>query len=244
MPARQAHAPLDVPWCGHTGRYQVTAIMCGARGWSDRMMRCEECGREYLASVLAEIRTGHHHKQPRGAKPPPGATRDRPAHERAGASERTRGMNAPITQTGNPEARQQGQRADHPTEDLGEGHVMGNLTDDPELRFTGTGRAVARLRVAYTPRVKDDASGRWKDGDTEFYDINAWGPQGERCAEHLQRGDRVVATGTWTKRKWEDREGKERESVELTARDIGPSLLFRGAAIVRERPGQGGASHE
>jgi single-strand DNA-binding protein len=127
-------------------------------------------------------------------------------------------------------------------EDMGEGHISGNLTEDPSLRFTPTGRAVANLRLAYTPRVKDDDTGRWSDGETEFYSVTVWGTQGEHCAEHLQRGDRVVAVGRWSKRFWEDREGEQRESVELTAQDIGPSLLFRGAIVKRTDRNRGARS--
>jgi single-strand DNA-binding protein len=121
---------------------------------------------------------------------------------------------------------------------------MGNLTADPELRFTPTGRAVARLRVAWTPRIKAAGSDRYVDGPTEFYDLDVWGNQGERCAEHLQRGDRVVATGNWTKHLWKDREDNQRESYCLTARDIGPSLLFRGATIQRDQAAEGEASRD
>ena len=142
-------------------------------------------------------------------------------------------MNAPITKPGNLDAAQQPRADERKPEDLGEGHVMGNLTADPKLRFTPTGRAVARLRIAYVPRFKDDATGTWKDAEPEFYDLNVWGSQGEHCAEFLQCGDRVVAAGTWTKRFWEDKDGNERASVELTVKDIGPSMLFRPAAIIR-----------
>lgn len=116
---------------------------------------------------------------------------------------------------------------------LGEGHISGNLTHDPELRFTPTGRAVAKLRVAYSQRVKDPATGQWQDGEPQFYDIDVWGKQGENCAEALQRGDRIVAVGEWFRRHWETREGERRTSVSLTARDIGPSMLFKLAAVAR-----------
>jgi len=116
---------------------------------------------------------------------------------------------------------------------LGEGHISGNLTQDPELRFTPTGRAVAKLRVAYSQRAKDPATGQWHDGEPQFYDIDVWGKQGENCAEALQRGDRVVACGEWFRRHWETRDGEKRTSVSLTARDIGPSMLFKLAAVAR-----------
>lgn len=116
---------------------------------------------------------------------------------------------------------------------LGEGHISGNLTQDPDLRFTPTGRAVVKLRVAYAQRVKNPVTGEWQDGEPQFYDIDVWGKQGENCAEALQRGDRIVACGEWFRRHWETREGEKRTSVSLTARDIGPSLLFKLAAVAR-----------
>jgi single-strand DNA-binding protein len=122
---------------------------------------------------------------------------------------------------------------DNPPVSLGEGHVSGNLTQDPELRFTPTGRAVVKLRVAYSQRIKDSGSGQWRDGEPTFYDVDVWGKQGENCAEALQRGDRIVACGEWFRRTWQTRDGEPRQSVSLTARDIGPSLLFKLAAVAR-----------
>lgn len=144
-------------------------------------------------------------------------------------------MNAPITPTGTDQGRKEAQDRPPKPKELGEGHIMGNLTDDPELRFTPTGRAVAKMSVAYTPRVKDSATDRWTDGPVEFYTLNVWGQQAERAAEHLQRGDRIVAAGTWTERTWTDREDKPRVSIELTCRDVGPSLLFKAASIHRDQ---------
>lgn len=137
--------------------------------------------------------------------------------------------------TGNPASGPQGNQpqSDRPTQ-MGPGYVMGHLCDDPELRYTPSGQAVTKMRVAFTPRYRDEATGQWKDGETEFYTVNAWRRQAEHCAEHLQRGDRVVAAGNWTSRTWTTREGEERTSVELTAYDIGPSLLFKPAHVYRE----------
>lgn len=143
-------------------------------------------------------------------------------------------MNAPITAPGHPEAKQEGPPANTEVEDLGPGHIMGNLCDDPELRYTPSGRAVTKIRLAYRDRIKDPKTDKWSDGPPEFYTLNVWGNQAERCAEVLARGDRVVAAGSWSRRPWIDREGQARESVELTVKDIGPSLLFRSAEI--ERP--------
>lgn len=151
-------------------------------------------------------------------------------------------MNAPITPAGNPDAATVAEESNNRQEPLGDGHVMGNLVEDPDMRFTPTGRPTCRVRLAYTPRLKDDDGNGWHDGPTEFYNIIVWGSQAERAAEHLQRGDRVVAAGTWTKRYWTDREGEERETIELTARDIGPSLLFHAARVERaKRPASQGS---
>jgi single-strand DNA-binding protein len=149
-------------------------------------------------------------------------------------------MGVPASRTGNPKSRQKGQQDDKPVRVIGEGQISGNLCEDPELRYTATGRAVAKLRVAYTPRTKNDETGRWEDGETEFYNCDVWGQQAENCAEHLQRGDRVVAIGEWRERDWETREGEKRTSTEMTVRDVGPSLLFRGANVVRTRRSKDG----
>lgn len=158
-----------------------------------------------------------------------------PAHESAGQHRKAVSMSAQAKGT-TPAAGGPGKTAaDNPRESLGDGHVSGNLTADPELRYTPTGRAVCRLRVAYTPRVLDPDSGKWADGDTEFYSLDAWGQQGENCAEFLQRGDRIVACGQWQRRTYEDAEGNSRSVIEMQVRDLGPSLLFRGARVQRNQ---------
>lgn len=117
--------------------------------------------------------------------------------------------------------------------DLGGGSLAGNLTADPELRYTPSGRAVCRMRVAVTPRIKDDKSGQWKDGQAQFFDVTAWGQLGENCAEHLARGQRIVADGQWESRTWEGKDGTVQESIGLVARDLGPSMLFVGARVIK-----------
>lgn len=111
--------------------------------------------------------------------------------------------------------------------DVGDGAVTGNLTRDPELRYTPAGRAIAALRVASTERVQDPRTGAWEDKGTAFYDVTVWGDQGERVAEHMRKGDRVVAMGTWQEQRWTDNDGQDRDKVILVAREIGPSFLFR-----------------
>lgn len=122
-------------------------------------------------------------------------------------------------------------------EDLGEGALSGNLTRDPELRFTAQGRAIVTLRIAETERVQDQDSGAWTDGETQFYDVTAWGDQATNCAEVLQRGDRVAVVGRWQKQTWQGDDDTPRSKNVLVARDIGPSLLFKEVSIARGKKG-------
>ncbi len=132
----------------------------------------------------------------------------------------------------------QGQRKGTRYTDLDDGAVSGNLTRDPELRFTPTGQPVAVLRVAEADRVKDADSGEWKDGPASYYDVTAWGLMATNAAECLVRGDRVAAVGKWQRQEWEDKSGNPQSKLVLVARDIGPSLLFREAHVSRDRKGR------
>lgn len=123
-------------------------------------------------------------------------------------------------------------------EDLGEGALSGNLTRDPELSYTPNGRAIVSLRVADTPRVKDEATGQWVDGTTEFWDVIGFAGLAERAAEWLRKGDRICAVGKWQRQRWTNKEGEAQEAVKLSARDIGPSLLFTEVKVNRQRKGQ------
>lgn len=105
--------------------------------------------------------------------------------------------------------------------------VVGNLTGDPELRFTPNGDAVANFTVASTPRVYDRQSGEWRDGEPVFMRCNAWRQAAENMAESLRKGDRVVVTGKLRQRMWQTREGENRSSYELDATDVGASMTFR-----------------
>jgi single-strand DNA-binding protein len=102
--------------------------------------------------------------------------------------------------------------------------ITGNLTADPELRFTPTGRPVAAFTIANTPRFPDKATGQWQDGETWFVRCSAWGDTAENIATSLSRGNAVVATGRLRCRTWEDKDGGKRATVEMTVDDIGPSL--------------------
>jgi single-strand DNA-binding protein len=119
--------------------------------------------------------------------------------------------------------------------------IVGNLTDDPELRYTANGAAVANFRVAYSTRIRDDA-GNWTDGDTSFFSINCWRSLAENAAETLTRGTRVVVTGRLKQRSWENQEGEKRTVVEIEADDIGPSLKWATATVQRTSRSGGAAS--
>jgi len=109
--------------------------------------------------------------------------------------------------------------------------VIGNLTDDPELRFTPSGAAVAKFRVASTPRFMDKASGEWKDGDPLFLSCTVWRQAAENVAESLQRGARVIVSGRLRQRSYETREGEKRTVIELEVDEIGPSLRYATAKV-------------
>jgi len=118
--------------------------------------------------------------------------------------------------------------------------VVGNLTDDPELRFTPSGAAVAKFRVASTPRTLDRASGEWKDGEPLFLSCNVWRQAAENVAESLQRGARVIVTGRLRQRTYETREGEKRTVFELEVDEIGPSLRYATAKVQKMSRSSGG----
>jgi single-strand DNA-binding protein len=119
--------------------------------------------------------------------------------------------------------------------------VVGNLTDDPELRFTPSGAAVAKFRIASTPRTLDRQSGEWKDGEPLFLACNIWRDAAEHVAESLQRGTRVIVQGRLRQRSYETREGEKRTVYELEVDEIGPSLRYATAKVQKmARSGGGG----
>jgi single-strand DNA-binding protein len=109
--------------------------------------------------------------------------------------------------------------------------VVGNLTADPELRFTSSGVAVASFRVASTPRTFDKQTNEWKDGEALFLNCNIWRQAAENLAESLTRGTRVIVTGRLRQRSYETKEGEKRTVVELEVDEIGPSLRFVTAKV-------------
>lgn len=109
--------------------------------------------------------------------------------------------------------------------------IIGNLTADPELRFTPSGAAVANFTVASTPRTYDKAAGEWKDGEALFLRCQIWREAAENVAESLVRGSRVIVTGKLKQRSFETREGEKRTVVEVEAEEIGPSLRYATAKV-------------
>jgi single-strand DNA-binding protein len=118
--------------------------------------------------------------------------------------------------------------------------VIGNLTADPELRFTASGAAVANFTVASTPRTFDRASGEWKDGEALFLRCNIWRQPAEHVAESLTRGARVIVSGRLKQRSFETKEGEKRTVIELEVDEIGPSLRYATAKINRAQRSDGG----
>jgi single-strand DNA-binding protein len=119
--------------------------------------------------------------------------------------------------------------------------VVGNLTADPELRFTPSGAAVANFTVASTPRIYDRQSGEWKDGEALFLRCNIWREAAENVAESLTRGARVIVQGRLKQRSFETREGEKRTVVEVEVDEIGPSLRYATAKVNKaSRTGGGG----
>ena len=119
--------------------------------------------------------------------------------------------------------------------------IIGNLTQDPELRFTPSGAAVANFTVASTPRTFDRQSNEWKDGETLFMRCSVWREAAENVAESLQRGMRVVVTGRLVSRSWEDKEsGQKRSVMEMQVDEVGPSLRYATAKVTRTQRGGGG----
>jgi single-strand DNA-binding protein len=119
--------------------------------------------------------------------------------------------------------------------------VVGNLTNDPELRFTPSGAAVASFTVASTPRTLDKATNEWKDGEALFLRCSIWRQAAENVAESLQRGARVIVQGRLKQRSFETKEGEKRTVIELDVDEVGPSLKYATAKVNKTtRQGGGG----
>ena len=118
--------------------------------------------------------------------------------------------------------------------------IIGNITADPELRFTPSGAAVANFTVASTPRQFDRTSNEWKDGETLFMRCSVWRDAAENVAESLQRGARVLVSGRLKSRSYETKEGEKRTVIEMDVDEVGPSLKYATAKVNRTQRGTGG----
>jgi len=119
--------------------------------------------------------------------------------------------------------------------------IIGNITDDPELRFTPNGAAVANFTVASTPRFLDKATNEWKDGDALFLRCSIWRQAAENVAESLTRGARVIVSGRLKQRSYETKEGEKRTVYEVEVDEVGPSLKYATAKVNKvQRSGGGG----
>jgi single-strand DNA-binding protein len=118
--------------------------------------------------------------------------------------------------------------------------ICGNLVDDPELRFTPSGAAVAKFRIASTPRTFDRQTNEWKDGESLFLTCNVWRQPAENVAESLTRGMRVIVQGRLQQRSYETKEGEKRTVFEVEVDEVGPSLRGATAKVTRANRQQGG----
>ena len=121
--------------------------------------------------------------------------------------------------------------------------VVGNLVDDPELRFTPSGAAVANFRIASTPRTFDRQTNEWKDGEALFLSCSVWRQPAENVAESLTKGMRVVVQGRLKARSYETREGEKRTVFEIEVEEVGPSLRYATAKVTRAARGAGGGGY-
>lgn len=117
--------------------------------------------------------------------------------------------------------------------------LIGNATEDPELRFTPSGAAVASFSVAVNSRVKDGDG--WKDGEPSYFRVNVWREQAEQVADSITKGLRVLVIGRIRQRKWEDKDGNPRSTFEVEADEVGPSLRWATAKVERVRSGGSGS---
>lgn len=115
--------------------------------------------------------------------------------------------------------------------------ITGNLTKDPELRFTQSGTAVADFSIAVTPRTYDRNTNEWRDGDPQFYRCSVWRDAAENAAETLRKGMRVIATGRVSLRSYENRDGQQRSELSLQVDEVGPSLRYARAQVTKAPTG-------
>lgn len=118
--------------------------------------------------------------------------------------------------------------------------IVGNLVDDPQLRFTQSGQAVASFRVASTPRYRDNQTGEWKDGEALFLTCSVWRQAAENVGESLQRGMRVIVNGRLRQRSYETQQGEKRTVYEVEVDEVGPSLRYASAKVTKTSRSGGG----
>jgi single-strand DNA-binding protein len=122
--------------------------------------------------------------------------------------------------------------------------VVGNIVNDPEMRYTNSGAGVASFRIASTPRTLDRQSGEWKDGEALFLTCNIWREPAENVVQSLTRGARVIVQGRLRQRSYETKEGEKRSSYELEVDEIGPSLRYATATIQKATRSSGGGGQQ
>lgn len=164
-------------------------------------------------------------------------TRDRASEDDAAWNELARSAPRPAAGSGETSVPEVPPRSTSRTRPLGVASLAGTLTHDPEMRFVGDGKALVKVRLAMAERSRDAESGRWVDGKVEFIDVSVWGRQGEHVMECLRKGDRVVVNGMWNETTWTGKDEQEHTTRSVNARDIGPSLMFRQARVVRNKEG-------
>ena len=163
--------------------------------------------------------------------------RDLPISRDTGPNEYWQGSPAPAADQGETCVPEAPPRPGPRTRPLGVASLAGTLTHDPEMRFVGDGKALVKVRLAMAERSRDAESGRWVNGKVEFIDVSVWGRQGEHVMECLRKGDRVVVNGMWNETTWTGKDEQEHTTRSVNARDIGPSLMFRQARVVRNKEG-------
>lgn len=120
--------------------------------------------------------------------------------------------------------------------------ITGTLVDDPELKYTPNGAAVANMRIAWNRQAKNDSTGQWENVETGFFNVTAWRSIAENAAESLTRGMRIIVVGRLQQRSWETPDGDKRSVVEIVADEIGPSLKWATAKVEKTRGGGSGGS--
>jgi single-strand DNA-binding protein len=123
------------------------------------------------------------------------------------------------------------------TRTLGPWSLAGTLCADPDMRFAQNGKAIVKVRVAVSERHQDRDTGKWSNGPAEFVDVTVFGKQGEYVVECLRKGDRVVVNGIKQESTWTGKDEQQHTTTSLTARDIGPSLMFRAVRVLRNQEG-------